>query len=101
MTTLKEAFDDGKYITSKANNNVLYVGYGINHMYYDFLARVMFARTDQGGVSVTPFSQLDSQTIGAMRERLIELEGKPPELFDPGTATVRPKFPPAVARKSP
>lgn len=50
---------------------------------YDFMARVMIMRTSghgDGGAVVTPFSQLDRETLVEFREALIKLKGNPPEL---------------------
>jgi hypothetical protein len=42
----------------------------------------MMVRTgsSEGGITVTPFSQLDRDVIVAARDRLVELGGAPPEL---------------------
>ncbi|TAL28961.1 MAG: hypothetical protein EPN97_13975 [Alphaproteobacteria bacterium] len=72
------------YVAVKDADAVLSVrynagGYG-NNLIYDFNARVMISRASNGGVSVTPFSQLDRETLVEMRDKLVELRGNPPEL---------------------
>jgi len=58
---------------------------GTNYLAYDFNARVLHGRTgaSERGLTVTPFSQLDPESLVAMREKLIELGGDPPELPAP------------------
>jgi hypothetical protein len=53
---------------------------------YDFLSRLLTVTYSSGGVaiSVTPFSQLDQETLEVMRDKLIELGGKPPALPETG-----------------
>jgi len=75
-----------QYKASKENDNVLCVSYQArgmtSYLVYDFMARVMIVRTgsSDGGSHVTPFSQLDRETLVEMREKLIELGGNPPAL---------------------
>ena len=79
---------NAQYSATKENDNVLCVSYQTrgctNYLVYDFMARVMIARTgsSDGGSHVTPFSQLDRETLVEMRDKLIELKGNPPELPD-------------------
>lgn len=49
---------------------------------YDFAARVMYSRTgsSDGGVSVTPFDQLDRESVTFFRDKLTELGGNPAPL---------------------
>lgn len=49
---------------------------------FDFMTRVMMVRTgsSDGGMNVTPFSQLDRDVIVAARDKLVTLGGTPPEL---------------------
>lgn len=80
---LKAVFNED-YTATKDADAVLSVrynagGYG-NSLIYDFNARVMLSRASNGGVSVTPFSQLDRETLIEMRDKLVELKGNPPEL---------------------
>ena len=83
---LKAEFN-ANYVATKENDFVLGVQYTAggytNSMLYDFNARIMFARTrghGDGGISITPFSQLDRDTLIDFREKLLELGGHPPEL---------------------
>jgi hypothetical protein len=85
-----------QYKASKENDNVLCVSYQArgmtSYMLYDFMARVMIVRTgsSEGGGHVTPFSQLDRESLVEMREKLIELGGNPPELPAEKPATGKP-----------
>lgn len=68
-----------------------------NVLIYDFIGRVMIARTrghGDGGLCVTPFAQLDRETLVEMRDKLIELKGNPPELPPeaPSTSAAVKKF---------
>jgi len=49
---------------------------------YDFLARLMYATASSSAssVSVTPFSQIDREALEFFHGKLIDLNGKPPEL---------------------
>ncbi|TAL28962.1 MAG: hypothetical protein EPN97_13980 [Alphaproteobacteria bacterium] len=67
----------------RENDSVLRIGYASVTHYYDFSARMVVTVYDgynKGGVAVTPFSQADRETLIAMRDKLIELKGNPPEL---------------------
>ena len=66
---------------------------GSNYMTYDFNLRLLTARSgsSDGGLMVLPFSQLDTETLEALRNKLIELEGKPPELPVDGFQLEKPK----------
>lgn len=84
---LSDDFNDNDYRATKINGFVLGVTYGCgngNSTYYtyDFLARVLTVRTgsSDGGTIVTPFSQLDRDGLIALRDKLVELKGNPPEL---------------------
>jgi hypothetical protein len=74
------------YSAEKLGNAVLGVTYPIGGGYwvtnaYDFAGRVMISRTSgDGAFAVTPFSQLDRETLITMRDKLIDLRGNPPEL---------------------
>lgn len=90
---LEADFNTTGYRTYKINDYVLGVSYtytpeasGQSFQSYDFLARVMITRSgsSDGGTSVVPFSQLDSDSLETLRQRLIDLKGKPPELKDSG-----------------
>lgn len=80
--SLSEAFN-GNYSVCKENDSVLCVSYGGVHNYYDFLGRMVVTVYDgynKGGVSTTPFAAVDRETLIAMRDKLVELKGAPPEL---------------------
>ncbi len=86
--SLAEDFNDNNY-GRKVNDFVLSVSYNISpssslstYFQYDFMARIMTTRTNgsDGGIAVTPFSQLDSESLELLRNRLIDLGGKPPSL---------------------
>lgn len=50
---------------------------------FDFAIGVLYiGYKTEAGVSVTPFSQLDPDVVAAMRDKLIELGGKPPIVPD-------------------
>lgn len=85
--SLSDDFTDKSYKTQKINSCVLGVQYGCGsgattYLTYDFLARIMIVRTgsSDGGASATPFSQLDRESLISLRDRLVDLGGKPPEL---------------------
>ncbi|MEZ0225149.1 MAG: hypothetical protein ACAH83_11390 [Alphaproteobacteria bacterium] len=81
---MKADFNNPKYTVTKETEAVLSVRYdagGVsNSLIYDFNARILLARASYGGLSVTPFSQLDRESLIEMRDKLIELKGNPPEL---------------------
>lgn len=74
------------YTARKDNDYVLSVYYssqgGGTYIAFDFLTRTMVTRSGygDGGLVVTPFSQLDRDMLINMRDTLVELQGKPPEL---------------------
>jgi len=74
------------YTATRAGDGALQMrmstGGGTNYMLYDFNLRLMTVRTgsSDGGAVIIPFSQLDPDSLVALREKLIELGGKPPEL---------------------
>jgi hypothetical protein len=87
------------YKAAKENDNVLRVSYTVGgnsaYLIYDFLARVMFSRTgsSDGGHFVTPFSQLDRESLVEMHDQLVALGGKPPPLpAEPATGATVKKF---------
>jgi len=57
-------------------------GGGTNYMVYDFNLRFLTVRTgsSEGGAVVIPFADLDPDSLEALRDKLIELGGNPPEL---------------------
>lgn len=84
--SLTEEFNDD-YEAEKENDFVLSVSYSVKGyttvLAYDFMARVMTLRTPDhgdGGAVVVPFSQLDREVLVKMRDKLLDLEGHPPEL---------------------
>ncbi len=90
--SLTAAFNDD-YETEMANSYVLTVKYDVGGytqvMAYDFMARVMTLRSDdypEAGLRITPFNQLDRDSLIDMRDELIRQGGKPPALpAEPGT----------------
>jgi hypothetical protein len=92
--TASDDFNANGYRTEKINGFVLGVQYGCGngnttYMTYDFMARVMIARTgsSDGGTVVKPFAELDRDALISLRDRLIALDGKPPELPPEAPAT--------------
>ena len=81
---MKADFNNARYTVTKETDAVLSVRYDAggtsNTLIYDFNARILLARASYGGLSVTPFSQLDRESLIEMRDKLIELKGNPPEL---------------------
>jgi hypothetical protein len=78
--SLSEAFNSN-YRAYKENDSVLRIEFGYVRTYYDFLGRAMVTTEwSKGGLTTTPFSQVDRDTLIAMRDKLIELKGNPPEL---------------------
>ncbi len=82
---LKDAFNS-QYDARLTNSYVLDLYYssraGSVYMAVDFLTRTMITRTgsSDGGLVVTPFSQLDREVLVALHDKLVELGGKPPAL---------------------
>ena len=92
--SLSDDFSANSYKTQKINGYVLGVQYSngggsTTYLTYDFLARVMIVRTgsSDGGTAVTPFSQLDRESLISLRDQLVQLGGKPPELPPEAPAT--------------
>lgn len=74
---------NSSHAAKRLNDSVLQLEYNYMKYFYDFDLRIMttlLGYGQSGSVSVTPFSQLDRETLVNMREKLIELKGKPPEL---------------------
>lgn len=93
---LSKAFND-QYEAKLANPFVLDLYYrargGSYYLAVDFLTRTMVTRTgsSDGGLFVTPFSQMDREVLEGLRDKLVELGGTPPALettppANPGTA---------------
>lgn len=81
----------------KVNAAVLQISFDYHRHYYDFNTQVMttvLTYGSTGAVTATPFSQLNRDVLVDMREKLIELGGKPPEL--PAEAPANP----GVSRKA-
>ncbi|MEZ0225150.1 MAG: hypothetical protein ACAH83_11395 [Alphaproteobacteria bacterium] len=76
---LSDSFND-VYAARKENDTVLRVHYDTLYNYYDFTARMLTTCNGSNSVAVVPFSQLDRETLIAMRDKLVELKGNPPEL---------------------
>ena len=85
---------NSEYKASRKGDYVLVVSCNGSHFTYDFAARILYGWGDgSGSYGVTPFSQLDRETLIAMRDKLVELGGKPPELPDePAAAPPARKF---------
>lgn len=66
------------------NSQVLTLSYGYQTYHYDFQQRLLTTLytygSGLGGVTTTPFSQLDREVLVEMRDKLVELGGKPKEL---------------------
>ena len=74
---------NSSYNASLISPGVLRVASDDYYYSYDFNARLLIVRsnyTREAGPSVTPFSQLDRDSLITMRDKLVELGGKPPEL---------------------
>ena len=83
--SLKDRFNN-IYSAQKTNDYVLDLTYssqaGAVYISLDFMTRTMISRTGygDGGLAVTPFSQLDRDMLIDMHDTLTELGGKPPAL---------------------
>ncbi len=80
--SLKSQFN-GSYNASMVSPGVLRVASDDYYYSYDFNARILVVRsnyTREAGPSVTPFAQLDRDSLITMRDKLVELGGTPPEL---------------------
>lgn len=83
---LSKAFNTTQYAATNKSPFVLdlYIETRGGSVYnsFDFLTRSMYTRTgsSEGGVTVTPFAQLDREVLVAMRDKLVELGGTPPDL---------------------
>ncbi|HYD18493.1 MAG TPA: hypothetical protein VEF76_08450 [Patescibacteria group bacterium] len=94
---LTAAFNSSEAEAAKATPFVLDIYYrsrgGGIYMTYDFMSRVLLTRTgnSEGGLSVTPFNQLDRETLVAARDRLVQLGGEPPELPAEAATLLKPR----------
>lgn len=69
------------YTAARKGDYVLVVSCNGSHFCYDFAARMMYGwGSGSGSYGVTPFSQLDREVLINMRDKLVDLGGKPPEL---------------------
>jgi hypothetical protein len=83
---------NGQYNAYRENDYVLRVNFGSIYYYYDFMTRLLVTKNTSGttGITTTPFSQLDRESLALMREELIRQGGKPPELPADGTGPSAP-----------
>lgn len=89
--SLSDAFNDDDFDVNRENDSVLSVSQGNFTHYYDFLNRMVMTVYDGSTLTTTPFSQVDRETLIAMRDKLAELDGKPPELPPEAPATATPQ----------
>ena len=84
----------GRLDYAKQNESTLRLYIDGTYHYYNFVMRALLSRTggSDSGVTVTPFSQLDRESLEFMRDKLIELGGKPPALPAVKEGTQQPKF---------
>ncbi len=90
--SLSHIFNDDLYKATKENDMILMVRSGTVSQrtffatsYYDFGLRHVLTST-RGGVSVTPFSEVDRDVLETMHAKLTDLGGHPPPL--PASETV-------------
>ncbi len=77
----------------KDNDSTLRLKVGYAYHFYNFVMRaVISTRHADGGCIITPFSQLDRESLEFMRGKLIELGGKPPALPAEKQEAILPKF---------
>ena len=77
----------------KQNESTLRLYIDGTYHYYNFVMRALISRINgDGGCTVTPFSQFDHESLEFMRDKLIELGGKPPALPAVKEETPQPKF---------
>lgn len=83
---IAEHFNEKNYEMKKSSDQVLTVSIsafpGTIYTIYDFAARAMYARSgsSDGGVTVTPFDQLDRESLGFFHQKLKDLGGNPAPL---------------------
>lgn len=81
--SLSEDFNDS-FSPKMQNPHVLRISYDYQKFFYDFQQRVLTTiytyGSEAGGITTTPFSQLDREVLVDMRDKLVELGGKPREL---------------------
>ncbi len=81
------------YSPQKLGNDVLRIGYDYATFFYDFAQRLLvtvYRYNDAGGTTTTPFSQLDREVLVDMRDKLVELGGKPRDLPPEGPTLNKP-----------
>lgn len=77
---------NASYKAEKLSGAVLGVTFSLGGGYfvtnaYDFNGRIMVSRSNSDGAfAVTPFSQIDRETLIVMRDKLVDLQGNPPDL---------------------
>lgn len=87
-----------KYKAQMDNDYVLSICYssrgGNQYLAYDFMSRLLITRGGGYEVTVTPFSELDRETLIKFRDELVRQGGKPPELppDTPATQAAARKF---------
>jgi hypothetical protein len=92
---IAECFNDKsdvmKYERRGECPHILLVNYRYDGFYqtYDFAARQVLTRHDHS-IAVTPFAQVDPESLAALRQKLIDLGGKPPELPSAGSSAPAP-----------
>jgi hypothetical protein len=89
--SLSDAFNDDEFETNRENDAVLSVSQGYFAHYYDFLNRMVMTVYDGSTLTTTPFAQVDRETLIAMRDKLVELDGHPPELPAEAPAQMQPQ----------
>lgn len=84
---IAEHFNEKNYDMRKSSDQVLLVTINVSpagtiYTAYDFAARAMYARTgsSDGGLNVTPFDQLDRESVAFFHRKLQDLGGNPPPL---------------------
>lgn len=82
-----DEFNANGYRAAKINGYVLGIQYpsgagSTTYLTFDFMARVLIVRTgsSDGGAAVKSFAELDRESLISMRDKLVQLGGKPPEL---------------------
>lgn len=88
--SLSIEFNNNTYTAQKVGDYVLQTYCNGTYIFYDFAARIMYGHYGSNcSLGTTPFSQLDREVLIAMRDKLVDLGGKPPEL--PAEAPAAPK----------
>lgn len=83
---IADHFNEKNYELKKSSDQVLTVSIsahpGTIYTVYDFAARAMYARTgsSDGGITVTPFDQLDRESVAFFHQKLQDLGGNPAPL---------------------